>query len=83
MIFERKVRSMRKTDGCVCLTDGILADCFEKIRANFYHAIDENTHKKVYYGKHPLTYAEPEFSGKYLDICSRYYETEGNEEALR
>lgn len=74
---------MKKNDVFSSLTGGILADCYAKIRRNFYEAIDEKEHKKVYYGKHPLTYAEPEFSGKYLDICTRYYEIEGDENALK
>ncbi len=65
------------------LEKGILADCFAKIRDNFYHVIDENVHKKVYYGTFPVEYAEPEFTGKYLDICARYYETEKDERALK
>ena len=65
------------------LDGGILADCFSKIRDNFYNVIDENVHKRVYYGTYPVEYAEPEFTGKYLDICARYYETEGDARALQ
>jgi len=65
------------------LDGGILADCFSKIRDNFYNVIDENIHKRVYYGTYPVKYAEPEFTGKYLDICARYYETEGDARALQ
>jgi len=72
---------MKKSDVYAHLSGGILSDCFEKIRDNFYHVIDEKLHKKVYYGIHPVEYAEPEFTGKYLDICARYYETEADERA--
>lgn len=72
-----------KKDVCVKLEGGILEDCFLKIRRNFYELIDEEVHKKVYYGEHDLMYAEPEFTGKYLDICARYYEVEKDERALK
>ena len=72
-----------KKDVCVKLNGGILEDCFLKIRRNFYELIDEQVHKKVYYGEHDLMYAEPEFTGKYLDICARYYEVERDERALK
>lgn len=75
--------SLKKADVYARLNGGILADSFEKIRDNFYHAIDENIHKKVYYGTFPVEYAEPEFTGKYLDICARYYETEKDERAMQ
>ena len=73
---------MRK-DVCATLDGGILKDCFLKIRRNFYDVIDEQVHKKVYYGEQHLMYAEPEFTGKYLDICARYYEVERDERALQ
>ena len=41
-----------KKDVCVKLNGGILEDCFLKIRRNFYELIDEQVHKKVYYGEH-------------------------------
>ncbi len=71
-----------KKDVCVKLEGGILEDCFAKIRRNFYEVIDAEVHKKVYYGEHDIMYAEPEFTGKYLDICARYYEVEKDGRAL-
>lgn len=62
---------------------GILSDCFERVRENFYDRIDENVHAAVYHGTHDLSYAEPEFTGKYLDLCAYYYETEHDERALK
>ncbi len=61
---------------------GVLTDSFQKIRRNFYDRIDPRVHAQVYSGVHDVTYAEPEFTGKYLDLCARYYATEGSAEAL-
>ena len=74
---------MMKKDVCASLDGGILADCFRKTRRNFYEVIDAEVHKQVYYGEHHLMYAEPEFTGKYLDICAHYYEMEKDERALK
>ncbi|MBR3967912.1 MAG: glycoside hydrolase family 127 protein [Clostridia bacterium] len=66
------------------LAGGVLFDRFSKVRDNFYKKIDENIHADTYRGdEHELTYAEPEFTGKFMDICARYYEREGDERALR
>ncbi len=66
------------------LTHGVLYDSFTKVRANFYDKIDENVHAKTYEGsEHDLYYAEPEFTGKFLDICAYYYERDGDERALK
>ena len=73
---------MINKDVCASLDGGILADCFRKTRRNFYDVIDAEVHKQVYYGEHHLMYAEPEFTGKYLDICAHYYEMEKDERAL-
>ena len=64
------------------LTSGILYDKFQKVRANFYDKIDENIHAATYVGEQLLKYAEPEFTGKFMDICARYYEREGDKRAL-
>lgn len=60
---------------------GILLECFDKVRSNFYEKIDENIHANTYVGEHDLYYAEPEFTGKFMDICAYYYETERDERA--
>ncbi len=53
------------------LTGGILQDRFQKIRANFYDEIDENVHAATYDRvERDLAYAEPEFTGKFMDICA-------------
>lgn len=64
------------------LRDGVLFDRFSKVRENFYEKIDENIHADTYRGEHDLKYAEPEFTGKFMDICARYYEREGDRRAL-
>ncbi|MBQ8231803.1 MAG: glycoside hydrolase family 127 protein [Lachnospiraceae bacterium] len=61
---------------------GILADCFLKARNTFYDRMDEKIHAATYIGIHDEDYAEPEFTGKYLDICAHYYEMEGDIRAL-
>ena len=65
------------------LTGGVLFDRFSKVRENFYEKIDECVHADTYRGEHELKYAEPEFTGKFMDICARYYEREGDERALK
>ena len=65
------------------LTAGELFDRFSKVRANFYEKIDEKIHAATYEGEHELKYAEPEFTGKFMDICARYYEREGDVRALK
>lgn len=67
----------------VSLSMGILTSCFEKVRKNFYDRIDAKKHAAVYGGVHDRPYAEPEFTGKFLDLCAYYYETEGDLRALK
>ena len=67
----------------ISLSEGILKSCFEKVRNNFYHKIDAARHADVYVGTHERPYAEPEFTGKFLDLCAYYYETEKNPSALQ
>lgn len=64
------------------LTSGVLFEKYTKVRTNFYDKIDESIHAATYEGEHELKYAEPEFTGKFMDICARYYEREGDERAL-
>ena len=65
------------------LCGGVLGACFQKVRQNFYEKIDETVHAATYAGEHELKYAEPEFTGKFMDICACYYEREGDVRALR
>lgn len=65
------------------LTGGFLKEAYDKVRENFYHRIDPAVHATVYSGTHDVTYAEPEFTGKYLDLCARAFEEDGDAEVLR
>ena len=64
------------------LADGALGERFEKVRANFYQKIDETIHAETYTGTHDLLYAEPEFTGKFMDLCAYYYKRDGDKRAL-
>ena len=61
---------------------GTLSDCHNNVRKNFYEKIDENKHAATYVGKHDNAYAEPEFTGKFMDICAYFYEAEKDTRAL-
>ena len=66
------------------LVGGVLYDRFLKVRANFYDKIDEAVHAATYDRvARDEAYAEPEFTGKFMDICAYYYGREGDERALR
>ena len=65
------------------LNGGVLFERTEKVRSNFYEKIDENIHAATYEGEHELKYAEPEFTGKFMDICAKFYSREGDERALK
>ncbi len=65
------------------LQPGVLLDCFQKVRANYYECIDAEVHAATYAPLvRPLSYAEPEFTGKYMDLCATLYEEEQDERAL-
>ncbi len=72
-----------KTQLTTTLCGGILGSCFDKVRQNFYEKIDETVHAATYAGDHELQYAEPEYTGKFMDICAYYYEREGDVRALK
>lgn len=40
------------------------------------------SHLKSYTGDHHDMWAEPEFTGKYIDICTKYYKNTGKIEYL-
>ncbi len=67
------------------LTDGILAECYEKVIHTLVDTIDTNEHVRSYMGKYDENiyyFAEPEFSGKYLDLCSKIYGRYKDQKAL-
>lgn len=61
----------------VRMTDGLLSECYNKIRENILSNISVDEHIATYVGEHGETYAEPEFTGKYMDICAQYVKREG------
>lgn len=64
------------------LYSGILGDYYEKVRSVLLYDVDAEQHSNTYIGEHDEWYAEPEFSGKYIDICVKIYEETGLEIAL-
>lgn len=65
------------------LTDGILYNCYSMIKNTIINKIDCDLHAKTYIGDHQDDYAEPEFSGKYIDLCMKIYKTHKDEKALK
>ncbi len=61
---------------------GILYECFQKVRRHFYTQIDPHIHAAAYRTTDQKWYAEPEFAGKYLDLCAYYAQSEQNAQAL-
>lgn len=65
------------------LLPGILGDYYEKVKNSLLYDVDVKQHIDTYIGEHHEWYAEPEFSGKYIDICIKLYEETKNEIALK
>jgi len=59
------------------LMPGLLSTCYENVRKNLYENISPERHAETYVGDHDKAYAEPEFTGKYLDICMQYVNRDG------
>lgn len=56
------------------LTEGILSDYYEKVIYALVHKVDLKAHVRSFMGKYDeniCNFAEPEFSGKYLDLCCK------------
>jgi DUF1680 family protein len=66
--------------GATRLTNGILADRYNKNIDNLYLAIDNEVLKNVFKETHDNWYAEPEFVGHYLASGPLLYRASGNEE---
>ena len=65
------------------LTLGILFEYRQKIINNLIYKIDADVHANTYtVRENDDMYAEPEFTGKYLDLCMKMYRTYKNETAL-
>lgn len=65
------------------LNGGILGSYYEKIKNTLINKIDVDAHVMTYVGEHDKFYAEPEFTGKYLDLCVKIYKEHGDEKALK
>lgn len=65
------------------LTRGVLAEYREKIIHSVLYQVNPYLHAKTYEGNQGNDmYAEPEFTGKYVDICMELYRNTGDEKAL-
>lgn len=54
------------------LLPGVLSDYYRKATRYLLYGIDPAIHASAYEGEHEKTYAEIEFAGKYMDVCSTY-----------
>ena len=68
--------------GKACLTKGVLKENYEKVKVNLIDKIDSTLHAKTYVGEHEEMYAEPEFTGKYIDISVKAYTEHSEKKAL-
>lgn len=65
------------------LTSGILYEYRQKVIENLIYEVDADVHADTYTVRENYDmYAEPEFTGKYLDLCMKMYRTYKNETAL-
>lgn len=64
------------------LHDGVLKTAYDKVRAHLLK-VDCQKHAATYFGKYGEMNAEPEFSGKYIDICTQLYRLTGDEAYLQ
>lgn len=64
------------------LSDGILGKYYRKVKDTLLFGIDCAEHAGTYEHEHGEWNAEPEFSGKYIDLCVRIYEEHGERSAL-
>lgn len=62
---------------------GELGTFYQNVYENFFKKVDVRKHAEAYRGIHDKLYAEPEFSGKFMEICATYYETRQDELALK
>ena len=61
------------------LTSGILYEYREKIADTLIHKVEADLHADTYTRRENYDmYAEPEFTGKYLDLCMKLYRTSGD-----
>ena len=65
------------------LSDGIVGRYYEILKKNFYEKIDVDKHAETYIAPKDEKCAEPEFTGKFIDVCTHYANSDQNEEALK
>lgn len=65
------------------LNGGLLGGAYEKVRKNYYERIRAAVHAGVYSIVGDDWNAEPEFAGKYLDLCARRYAVDHDERAYQ
>ncbi len=63
-------------------TDGIVAWYYEILKKNFYEKIDVQKHAQTYIAPKADDCAEPEFTGKFIDVCTHYANSDRNPAAL-
>lgn len=65
------------------ITDGIISEQYQSLKKYFVNKISVDDHVKTYtIASSNLGYADPEFTGKYIDVCMHYYKNEGDKRAL-
>ncbi len=64
------------------LSGGILGKYYDKVKNTLLFKIDYKEHAETYNQEQGEWNAEPEFSGKYIDICVKIYEEHGETAAL-
>ena len=64
------------------LYGSILGEYYEKVKNALLNIIDVNEHVNTYVGEQHEWNANPEFSGKYIDLCMKIYERHEDKKAL-
>lgn len=61
---------------------GVLGEYYEKVINALVNIVDVNQHVDTYIGEKHVWYAEPEFTGKYVDLCVKIHERYGDKKSL-
>ena len=80
--FYNIVKRKKGVHGVVTLNDGALKAAQEKIMPGILH-YNCNKHVETYVKNGNAINAEPEFSGKYIDVCTKYYLETGDKRYLQ
>lgn len=73
---------MKYTPVYTTLTDGVVGRYYEILKRNFYEKIDVEKHADTYVAPKEIKCAEPEFTGKFIDVCTHYANSDQNAAAL-